>query len=221
MENISKSVVSLSGERVGYVLDIAMDFVEMKKTGYFVVDEESESELFLKSEDILSISQSFVVIEDAKALEFAPQRDRSIVGKDVFDDKGNFYGNVMQLVFQKTKCTKICTTQCEILSKHIKIVGKDCVVLQFSKHKSTRQSSKIFDNVSDDRVVTIQDLQVVSKPQIVNLSDRYYIGKMSMEDVFGYNNERIISKGEIISKNIVEKAKKHNKLNQLFFAIKR
>ena len=74
----------------------------------------------------------------------------------------------------------------------------------------------------NDNVVEIQNKAVVvSKPEKINLSTAFYVGKMSNEDILGYNNERIVSKGEIVSKAIVEKAKKHNKLNQLFFALKR
>ena len=57
-------------------------------------------------------------------------------------------------------------------------------------------------------------------PERVSLSSAFYIGKISSEDILGYNNEKIIQKGEIVTRSVVEKAKKHNKLNHLFFAIK-
>jgi len=41
------------------------------------------------------------------------------------------------------------------------------------------------------------------------------IGRVMTNDIFGYNNEIIVQKNEIISQKIINKAKKHNKLNFL------
>ena len=53
----------------------------------------------------------------------------------------------------------------------------------------------------------------------ISLAFNFYSGKVSKMDIFGYNNERIVSKGSAISRAIFENVKKHNKLNELFFAI--
>lgn len=225
MENISKIILTLDGQMIGYILDVAFDELTLKKTGYYVVDEETEGELFLKLEDVISISDVAVVVEDVLSFEFVQKRENFLMGKLVFDDKANCYGRVQKLCFNKNKCEKICTTQCEILTKYIKTIGKDFVLLQFSKKKKQKHKDvflEINTKLPNDNVVEIQNKAVVvSKPEKINLSTAFYVGKMSNEDILGYNNERIVSKGEIVSKAIVEKAKKHNKLNQLFFALKR
>lgn len=225
MENISKIILTLDGQMIGYILDVAFDELTLKKIGYYVVDEETEGELFLKLEDVISISDVAVVVEDVLSFEFVQKRENFLMGKLVFDDKANCYGRVQKLCFNKNKCEKICTTQCEILTKYIKTIGKDFVLLQFSKKKKQRHKDVFGDintKLPNDKVVEIQNKAVVvSKPEKINLSTAFYVGKMSNEDILGYNNERIVSKGEIVSKAIVEKAKKHNKLNQLFFALKR
>lgn len=225
MENISKIVLTLDGQKIGYVLDVVFDELTLKKTGYYVVDEDTESELFLKLEDIISISNVAVMIEDALKLEFVSKRENFLIGKFVFDDKANAYGRVQSLSLNKNKCEKICTTQCEILTKYIKTIGRDFVLLQFSKRRKQKEKDvfKKYDtNVSNDRIVEIQSKPaVVFQPEKINLSTAFYVGKISNEDILGYNNERIVSKGEVVSKNIVEKAKRHNKINELFFAIKR
>lgn len=225
MENISKIVLTLDGQMIGYILDVAFDELTLKKIGYYVVDEETEGELFLKLEDVISISDVAVVVEDVLSFEFVQKRENFLMGKLVFDDKANCYGRVQKLCFNKNKCEKICTTQCEILTKYIKTIGKDFVLLQFSKKKKQKHKDvflEINTKLPNDNVVEIQNKAVVvSKPEKINLSTVFYVGKMSNEDILGYNNERIVSKGEIVSKAIVEKAKKHNKLNQLFFALKR
>ena len=225
MENISKIVLTLDGRIIGYILDVAFDELTLKKIGYYVVDEETEGELFLKLEDVVSISDVAVIVKDVLSFEFVQKRENSLIGKLVFDDKANCYGSVQKLCFNKSKCEKICTTQCEILTKYIKTIGKDFVLLQFSKKKKQKHKDAFLDinkKLPNDNVVEIQNKAVVvSKPEKINLSTAFYVGKMSNEDILGYNNERIVSKGEIVSKAIVEKAKKHNKLNQLFFALKR
>lgn len=225
MENISKIILTLDGQMIGYILDVAFDELTLKKIGYYVVDEETEGELFLKLEDVISISDVAVIVEDVLSFEFVQKRENFLMGKLVFDDKANCYGRVQKLCFNKNKCEKICTTQCEILTKYIKTIGKDFVLLQFSKKKKQKHKDvflEINTKLPNDNVVEIQNKAVVvSKPEKINLSTAFYVGKMSNEDILGYNNERIVSKGEIVSKAIVEKAKKHNKLNQLFFALKR
>lgn len=209
---------------IGYILDVAFDLLTLKKIGYYVVDEETEGELFLKLEDVISISDIAVVVEDVLSFEFVQKRENFLMGKLVFDDKANCYGRVQKLCFNKNKCEKICTTQCEILIKYIKAIGKDFVLLQFSKKKNQKHKDVFLDintKLPNDNAVEIQNKVIVSKPEKINLSTAFYVGKMSNEDILGYNNERIVSKGEIVSKAIVDKAKKHNKLNQLFFALKR
>ena len=203
VDNISKIVLSqTSGEVVGYILDIAIDFQEFVIKGYYVVDEETESELFLKKEDVVVASDFVIMIEDVSKLEFSSNRPKSLIGRFVFDDRGVFLGKIVSLKFHKSKLEKILTDKCEILTRHT-------------------QSKREFPKLQGGGLVQIQSSQGLIMPEKVTLSSSFYVGKVVGEDIFGYNNERIISKGETISKNVVAKAKKHNRLNQLFFAIKR
>ena len=218
MENISKIVLSqASGEKIGYILDVVIDFQTFQITGYYVVEEETENELFLKSSDIVAVSEFVVVIDDEANLEFSPVRTKTLIGRCVFDDKGVFFGHVIGLEFHKNKLGKILTDRCEILTKQVSNVSGDIVFVQFKK-KHKKVSKRTFPKASSDNVVTIQSLQ---KPEKVTLATSYYVGKVVGEDIIGYNSERIISKGQVISRSVVDKAKKHNRLNQLFFAIKR
>lgn len=224
MENISKIVLSQNGgEKIGYVLDVAWNFNDMDKTGYYIVDEETEGELLLRNEDILCISKDVLLIEDSSKLEFVSDYGGSLIGKEVFDENGISYGFVCKLKIVKNKCEKIVTEKCEILAKNIKFVGKDVVFLEFEK-KTKKKIKKIFPRIESGNLVQIQTVSHSSyaqKPEKINLSASYYVGKIATQDILGYNNEKVVLKGEIISKAIVEKAKKHNKLNQLFFVIKR
>lgn len=223
MDCVAKILISKEdGRRVGYVLDRALDCENLISTGYYVVDEETEGEFFVKTEDVLSESREFVLIDNASVLQFVSTRKENLFGKIVIDDQGNNYGYVENLILKKNKIEKIITNKCEIIKKNIKKIGFDAIFVGFSKNKNKKNNfifseKHKFSNI----VVTVQQPIQSYVQEKVNLSTEYYIGKVSLRDVFGYNNERIVAKGAVVSKNIVAKAKKHNKLNELFFALKR
>lgn len=215
MENISKIVISKNdGVVLGYVLDIVL--TNFQKVGYVVVEEETENEYILNCKDISSISDKFILIEDVGVLEFSSTREPSILGLEVMDENGFSFGQVQCLKFQKNKLEKIITKNCEISTKFIKKIGKNVIFLNF-KRKKRRILQKSFPKVNNLEI----DVKIQKSPEKINLSANFFVGKICLQDVFGYNNERIASKGMSITKAIVDKAKQHDKLNQLFFAIKR
>lgn len=217
MKNISKVVVTKNdGAMIGYVLNIVLeDFV---KIGYVVVDEETENEYLLKRENVLAVSQDFVLIDDASVLEFLPQGQPSILGLEVLDDYGFSFGKVCTLKFEKNKCQKIITEKCEILTKYIKKIGKNFIFINFKKKRNKILKNNFPKENNFETKVEIQSVQPLEK---ISLSSQAYIGKVCLRDVFGYNNERIALKGSVVTKAVVEKAKQHDRLNQLFFALKR
>ena len=220
MENISKKVVDFqSGKIVGYVLDYALDFQNFSQVGFFVVDEETEGEFLLSFENIKSVGD-VIFIDGVSSLEFVSQRQKSLIGFEIFDENATSFGVVEKVEVERRKVLKVITDKCEILPRMIKFVGDDCVFLKGKQNRKKRKS--VFDLSSDEIRVSIQSEKLEDfAPEKLNLSFRFFAGKMSTVDVFGYNNERIIAKNEIISKNIFEKAKKHNKLNELFFAVQK
>ncbi len=210
MENISKIVLQTDGKRFGYVLDVALEGLD--KIGYYVVDDESEGEFLLKNENIFCVADKFLLIGDVSKLEFISSKPDSILMKEVLDEKCNSFGIIEKFEFKRAKCIKIVTSLCEILPKYVKTIG-DFV---FISSKRKKKVEHIFPRADFDTTVKIQ-----SVPERVVLSSSFYIGKTSDEDIFGFNNEKIVKKGDVITKAVVEKVKKHNRLNQLFFALKR
>ena len=219
MENISKMVVTQNeGKKIGFVLDLALDD-DMQKIGYYVVDEESEGEFLVKSENIVSASNEIVLIGDVSSLEFAGER-MSVLGKRVLGDDCQELGVVKKLDFSGKKCTKLVTDKCEILAKNVKNIGEDFVFVSFKRKKPARKNFG-FPRAENDTIVQIQDFQKNVSPETVRLSTSFYVGRVCTQDIFGYNNEKIVLSGEVITRAVVEKARRHNKLNQLFFALKR
>ena len=141
MEDFSKIVVTLGGKRVGYVLDLAVDFYDMKKLGYYVVDEESEAEFLLRDEDVVSRSDEYVLIENESVLEFVTERE-TLFGKTVLDAQCQNYGRLVDIVFKKTKCEKFVTNKCEIATKFVEKVGQDFIIVNF--HRKKKKYFQIF-----------------------------------------------------------------------------
>ncbi len=218
MDKISNIVLTKKGKRVGYVLDVAIDFDDMQMQGFYVVDEESEGEFLLKCEDVVSQSSNFILIEDVAVLDFVTER-KTCVGKEVMDENCQSYGTLKDVVFKKKKCEKFITDKCEIMAKYVKNVGEDFILVNFKNGRTKKSFSKTFPKSDILTTVEIQKLPAV--PETILLSPSFYLGKISSEDIMGYNNEKIIQKGEVVTRLTVEKAKIHNKLNQLFFAVKR
>ena len=60
----------------------------------------------------------------------------------------------------------------------------------------------------------------VELPTVINLSPSYYLGKVATRTLLGINNELIVKEGVTINKQIFDRAKRHNKINELFFICK-
>ena len=220
MDYLAKKVVELeSGKQIGFVLDYAIDFQKFCLKGFYVVDEETQGEYLLKLEDIQSVGD-VVLILDVTKIEFVPAREKNLIGKEVLSEQGFSLGFVDMLIFDKSKLKSVCTQICEIPIKIIDFVGEDCLFLK--GRRKTRKIKNVFSPILEEpKVVAMLNVNEKITPEKVNLSFSYFAGKLATCDVFGYNNERIVLKNEKITKIIFENAKKHNKLNELFFALKK
>jgi len=210
------------GCRVGYVIDRVFDFDNLVLSGYYVADDETEGEYFLSTENVLQEADEIMIVEDVSVLQFVSEKRRNVIGKMVIDESANFYGFVENIILKKNKIEKIITNKCEIYKKNIKKIGFDAIFIGFYKKNKEKRKLNVFENKSEflSMPVSVQSQKFSMVPEKISLATEYYLGKVALKDVFGYNNERIVSKGAVVSKNVFIKAKKHNKLNELFFAIK-
>lgn len=225
---IGKKVVALSqGACIGYVLDVTFDENLKKMNGIVIVDEENEDEKFLSNEKLLSQNDEYIFVESAFDCENIFQnQSTNPVGKIVFSENGDDLGRVEDVVMEKSNVQKIVTNKSEINVKNIIVNGSDFLI--FGKNnKKIKKNEKIFNkNVKNMPKIEIQQIKIenqkndIAIPTKIYSSSRLLIGKLTTNDVFGYNNELIIKKNEIITKNIIEKAKKHNKLTFLMFNCK-
>ena len=214
MKNIGKEVFVESGKKIGYVLDVLVDFQSFNQIGYIVVDEESETEFVLENANIES-EGDFLLSCDESCLKYLETQHESLIGKKVLGLLGQDFGRVIDLLFERKKCKKLVTEKCEVETKFVKVVGKDAIFVSFKrvpKRELTKSSYKTFDYAQSGQKIVV--------PEKISLAFNFYSGKVAKEDVFGYNNERIVTKGDVISRAVFENVKKHNKLNELFFVIR-
>ena len=220
MENIGKIVIAKDrGKNLGYIIDVAFDFNLLKKIGYYVVERETEAEFLLLNEDIENCKNDYVIIYGEEKLQFCDFQREGLVGKPVINDEGILFGNVQKIDLCNNKISKIITDKCEIFAKHIDSIKMDCVFLHSSRRRKQRKKSIVMKH--DEIRVKIQSSQTFSAPDKITLSPSFYLGEVAKEDIIGFNHERIVNRGEKITKNVFENVKKHNKLNELFFAIKK
>ena len=210
MENISKQVISVEDKKVvGYILRPWIDFSILKKTGYIIVDEETEHEYFLRKENILEDGE-VIVISSTNILEVVNFQDE--FRKKVFSYTGDYYGIVEKYIFERNLLKKIITDRAEIYAKNIVNFGMDTLFLSFK-----RKGKKIFPRFQNEEIKVEVMEKKLDLPPIVNLSMSYYLGKVATKTLLGFNNELIVKEGVTITKQIFERAKKHNKINELYF----
>lgn len=216
MNNISKTVIiKENAKRFGYILDVALDTDNFELNGYYVVEEETENEFFVAIKEIV-ILQDCAFVQDVSKLQFVVNKTDSLMFKKVLSNSGIDLGEVIDLVFYKRRCKKLITSKCEIKTNSVGKVGD--VILLGKKNKMPK-TSKFLKTDVDTQVEVMQERPKL--PEKISLSTNYYLGKISGQDIFGYNNERLVSRGEKITKPILDRVKKHNRLNQLFFALKK
>lgn len=210
MENISKQVISVEDKKVvGYILRPWIDFSILKKTGYIIVDEETEHEYFLRKENILEDGE-VIVISSTNILEVVNFQDE--FRKKVFSYTGDYYGIVEKYIFERNLLKKIITDRAEIYAKNIVNFGMNTLFLSFK-----RKRKKIFPRFQNEEIKVEVMEKKLDLPPIVNLSMSYYLGKVATKTLLGFNNELIVKEGVTITKQIFERAKKHNKINELYF----
>ncbi len=224
MENLEmifgKKVLALrQAEGVGYILNICFDNDLNKLKGFIVIDEESENELFLPLQKVLSFNGECVIIEDVSDCELSLEEEVNPLGKIVYDSKGVNLGVVERVEIKNKKIDKLITNKCEIKQKYISNFGKEFIIFSLKKQK------KLKNNIKNEKIIKIPKIEIMREENLITdkspsklaINVAMLLNRISTADIYGMNNELLIKKGEIINQNYINKVKKHNKLNYLFF----
>lgn len=218
--NISKKVISLNeGEFIGYILDAVFDEDLDSLQGFLVVDDESEETFILKKENIKSVGDDCIMMDSAGNLKRSFDEDTfNPIGKNVYDVNGVYLGTVIDVVVQGRAVRRIITDKCEFFKRNIRKIGKNNIIFGKRSLKNTkRQALFVVDESLNQKVTTLSVKEKQSKPYRIFANQSSIIGRTMTSDLYGYNNEIIAKKFDIINQNIINRAKLHNKLNFLLY----
>lgn len=217
---ISKKIFSFAqGRKIGYVLNVKFDNA-FNIDKIIVASEEDEKELEL-SADRIRISGDNIFIENENAIVPATSQVFSIIGKQVFTNRGTDLGRVIDVYLSNKKAVCIISDKLAFSPRQIGVIGQDAIIL--GKVNIPARQVNVFAPKGEEEYVSIMPIQQKIEPQIpqrVSMDSRSLIGKMATKDIFGLNNELIIKKYEIITQKKLDEIKKHNKLNILFYNCK-
>jgi sporulation protein YlmC with PRC-barrel domain len=220
---ISKKVISLDdGNMAGYVLNVFFDENIKTFAGLIIVDEESENSFVLPRSEIVSVGEDCVMIENALKLKYNISSSNSPIGKLVYDIHGNMLGRVTDIEVAGKWVKKVITDKCEFPQRYIRTAGEKYIIYGNPKKKEKEVTFPQLKEISSangliNENVHIQNNQKQDSPTILLANPNVLVGKIVTNDILGFNNEVIARKFDIIDKNIINKAKLHNKINLLSF----
>lgn len=218
--NISKKVISLNeGEFIGYILDAVFDEDLDSLQGFLVVDDESEETFILNKENIKSVGDDCIMMDSTHNLKRSfDEYTFNPIGKNVYDVSGVYLGTVIDVVVQGRAVRRIITDKCEFFKRNIRKIGKNNIIFGKKPLKNTkRQALFVVDESLNQKVTTLSVKEKQSKPYRIFANQSSIIGRTMTSDLYGYNNEIIAKKFDIINQNIINRAKLHNKLNFLLY----
>ena len=218
--NISKKVISLNeGEFIGYILDAVFDEDLDSLQGFLVVDDESEETFILNKENIKSVGDDCIMMDSTHNLKRSfDEYTFNPIGKNVYDVNGVYLGTVIDVVVQGRAVRRIITDKCEFFKRNIRKIGKNNIIFGKKPLKNTKkQALFVIGESLNQKVTTLSVKEKQSKPYRIFANQSSIIGRTMTSDLYGYNNEIIAKKFDIINQNIINRAKLHNKLNFLLY----
>lgn len=214
---ISKKVFKTSGQKYGYVIAVEFSLDCNKLISLIIVDEESEMQTKIDASKIVCGEEAIFLKEEPSFID--SYNFSSPINKDVFDKNAMHLGKVKEVFLKNNKVVGIATEKLCFLPKNISANGESALIL-FGK----KQKPKPFDfndaMLQPKQFVEIAESSSQIVPYRVEITGKSIIGKIATRDILGFNNELIIRKHETITQKKVNEAKRHNKLNLLFYNCK-
>ena len=220
---ISKKVIALdSASQVGYVLNVIFDERVKNFTGLIIVDDESENSFVLQREDIHAIGQDTIMIKSVDKMQYnISSATNNPVGKMVYDSQGVCLGRVLDVELQGKTVKKIITNKCEFPQKYIRKSGDNYIIFGLYQKEKPKNDFKEKVSIVNNQILPQVTISQTLNGTIPEMPTRLYanasqlIGRLVTNEILGYNNELIAQKNDIINQKIINKARRHNKLNIL------
>lgn len=216
-----KQVYSLyEGEVVGTISEASFN-KNLSKISCFKIFDNEENEYTLPLSNIKAFNDC-IVITNKNKLEVYVGQTQTPMFKEVVNENAKCCGIICDAeVSNDGTITHFITNQNQNLKPEHIYLRKD-----FVYHSTSNVLMQNFKPKSN-KVLTLSDInvKVFSEnntstnflPQKIQYNTESILGKFVKNDLLGINNEVIIKANEPITQKVVNSAKMHNRLNQLFF----
>jgi len=238
-EMISKPVLNLySGKIEGTIKDVTYDKTYHKIKDFIMFDQDEE-EFSIFGQKVMSFDKDVIVIKNNEAITLnsvsIPDENHSPLNKEVFTIDGKNLGKIIDCEISKDlKIDTFKTTNTEFKPKSIVQVSSSVIVnleekkvcLSSFKPKIKKQPTVIPLTVKTMPIISNDEKEIKEDKEIFKISNaptpqkligngNFLLGRKATKTIYGLNNEILIKKESIITENILEKIKKHNKLAEL------
>lgn len=214
-EVISKQILSLYESETNLVIYKPIFSNDLKRIkGYALFDIE-EKEYFLPFTKVHSISD-LITIKNLSVLEDYVDIDGDFIGVKVYNSDGEDLGHLIDVEVDDKGYIKSYITTKKIIKDCKILKSSNCLIFYGQKDIKNIKPKLKDNNTSTINNVSILSGAVVPTKEIGNTS--ILIGRKITKDVYANNAEIIAKKDQYINEKILVVAKKHNKINQLFFS---
>ncbi|HDP69701.1 MAG TPA: hypothetical protein ENN38_02700 [Actinobacteria bacterium] len=220
------SIIAISsGEKVGTVRDLAINF-EMKQIALVVVEDPNwyKSTKVVPFDKIRSLGEDAIIIDDPSRVVVASsdgqveqllQKDTQLINSPVMSVDGKYSGTVTEYWFDpQTGAVDSCAVtkgnSTQTISKDkILTFGKDAIIIS---EKGVAEFPRR--DEAPERVKEKTEVEVVEEQQ-----KNHLIGQTIKEDILGDDGNILFMTGEIVTEEIIEKAKNANKYLELTYSV--
>ena len=225
---IGKQIYSIfEGQNIGTISQVLLDKTNTKLKGIKFFDNE-ENEYFVCYKDIFAISDNVLIKNNSKCEEVLDsQYQNTTLFKNAISEKGENLGKIIDAeIDENGKISHFLTdTNNKLLPNKILLAGGFVLVCNSAGTKLCDfrpKKVKILGEAPKSNI-KVKILQMEPRPQNLDTPKRVtfnpqsLIGKRAKSTLFGQNNEVIVKADQIITDKIIFDAKRHSRLNQLYF----
>lgn len=225
---IGKQIYSIyEGQNIGTISQVILgnNFTKLKGIKFF---DNEENEYFVCYKDIFAISDNVLVKNNSKCIEVLDsQYTNSPLLKNAISDKGEDFGKIIDAKLNEngdiehflTDSNKKILPENVMLTNGFVLVCTDASTKLADFRPRTNKTTML--EQKDNIKVRILQLSpketILDTPKKVTFNPQTLIGKRAKSTLLGQNNEVIVKADQVITDKIIYDAKKHSRLNQLYF----
>lgn len=219
-EIISKQVISLYDAKiVGTIENIILNDNFSKIKSYIIYSDNTGEKKELNIKDIYSFSDDNFVIKNSEKLKdiLILESFNNPINKEVVDTNGVNLGKINEIEINDNKIEFLSLNNGQKIEPKNIISTGEIIVVNLSENNIKKSHFAPKKN----KIINLNEIKVkIQKKPIEIIPPRVsatsLVGKQAPKTVIGFNNELIVKKGQFITDRIIDRAKFHGKLAELF-----